>query len=1128
MVFQIFILSLPPRVLVCLILNLSTGMKRILLLGMFFLVVSATSLWAQQRKVAGKITDDAGEGLPGVNVVVKGTTIGVTSDLDGNYQISIPDDNVVLIYSLVGMTTQEVTVGARSTIDIEMVLDTTALEEVVVTALGVSRSTKALGYAVQKVDKDDLVRSGASSAVDALVGKAAGVQITRSSGAAGGGSRIVVRGQTSMVGNNQAIIVIDGVRTNNETIDRLTDLTAGTAQTNRLADLNVADIESVSVLKGAAATALYGTAGSTGVILITTKKGKGYARGGSGRGFNINYSSQVAFDQITTTPALQTIYAQGVGGVYKDPSTGTHRSWGPRISQLEYASDGTHENAPEEKGAFDEAGNYLFDKNGFLVPKGTGNGTPAKVYDNVSDVFQVGVTRTNAISISGGGDVATFRFSASDHNQEGITPNEEYLRKTASIASTLQATDALSFSATLNYARSDHQRIQQGSNTSGLLLGLYRTPASFDNSNGFGADAVNEPSSYIFANGNQRNYRGGGGYDNPFWVTNNALRDEEVHRVFGNFQANYKINDWLNLGMNLGTDIANDFRKQNFEINSQTNTGGAIILDEYTTRQTDFYLNLSGSGSLNEDFSLNYLTGINVFHFNRHNVFTEGKALVFQGFSDISNATSISAAEEDTKYRTLGFFGQVEVGWKNTAFVTVTGRQDYDSRLVSPGKFDAGKIGFFYPSVSTSFIFTEFIPSNAILSFGKLRASWAQVGAPPPFAYLTSTSYETDEVGDGWGDAIKWPIQNVTSFELDNQLGNSELTPELSTTIELGVDMRFFEGKAGLDVTYFTRKSEDAILNASLAKSSGYSSVWSNSGEIKSTGLEITVDATPVSSGNFSWNTQLNWSTSESLVKKLAPGIERLFLAGFSSAGTYLVAGNSYGAIFGGAYLRQAAGGKTDPDSNLNIPGGPLLIDDDPTSNAYGYQIADTKQRAIGDPNPDFILGWNNTLSYKNVSVSFLLDWREGGDLWNGTAWALSFFGRSQLTADTREESPIILNGVKKKAGTPNDIPIVRDQNYWTSSLGGFGAVGEHFVQDGGWIRLREVSVNYSLPSSLFADNFIKGINVGFVGRNLLAHWEYDGVDPETSLTGTGNGQGFDYFNQPSTRTLLFKASINL
>ncbi|MEM0939169.1 MAG: SusC/RagA family TonB-linked outer membrane protein [Bacteroidota bacterium] len=1094
-------------------------MKRILLLS--FLVLSVMASAIAQRTVSGKVTDESGEALPGVNVLIQGTTTGTQTDLDGNFRISV-EEGETLVFSYVGFESQEVNVGSRTVIDIAMG-GATELDEVVVTALGVQRNEKALGYAVQAVDSDAIINSGASSTVDALVGKAAGVQITRSSGAAGGGSRILIRGNTSMVGNNQPIIVIDGVRTNNDTDNRTQDETSGTAQSNRLMDLNPEDIESVNILKGAAAAALYGTAGSTGVILITTKRGK------KGQGLSVSVTSQVAFDEITTTPKLQSLYAQGTDGSYRDPSTGSSTSWGPRIDQLEYATNLDHPDVPGS-GAFFDDGTYRYDRNGFLVPLGTGNGIPANTYENVDDFWQTGVTLTNSLSISGGSEKATFRFSVSDHNQDGITPNEEYTRRTAKVATSLNPTDALSFNASLNYTRSDHVRVQQGSNTSGLLLGMYRTPSSFDNANGFSADdAVDEPSSYIFPDGSQRNYRGGGGYDNPYWTVNNTLKNEEVHRVFGNFQTNYGLSDWVNFGLNIGVDVTTDNRKQDFEINSRTNASGQVFLDEYNTTQTDFYLNISGQGELNQDFSLNYLAGVNLFSYDQHQLYVQGDALVFQDFLDVSNATSVSSEEDDTKYRTIGFYGSLETSFRNIAFLTVTGRQDYDSRLVVPGDFDAGNVGFFYPSVSGSVVFTELLPDNNILSFGKARVSWAEVGGPPPFEYLTETYYEnTVGIGSGWGPSMVWPINGVTSFELDETQGNSSLEPEKTTTIEYGLDLRFLNGRVGVDITYFDRKTEDAILDASVAGSSGYTNTWVNAGKMSADGWEITINATPISRGGITWDTQLNYTSNETIVDELAPGIERLFLAGFTSSGTYLVAGNPYGAIFGGVYLREQAG--TDADTDLNIPGGQIVINSDPSSVEYGYQDIDDVQRAIGDPNPDFLIGWNNNITYKNWSVGALLDWREGGDMWNGTAWALSFFGRSQLTADTRAEAPILLPGVINNGDgsfSENNIPIVRDENYWTSGVGGFGAVAEQFVQDGGWIRLREVSLSYRFPSQFLGQDFIKGGSIGFIGRNLWYDWSYDGVDPETSLTGTGNGQGFDYFNQPGTKTYIFKLSLN-
>jgi len=1092
---------------------------------MMFVCLSMTFA---QRTVSGNIVDTGGFPLIGANVLVKGTTIGTITDIDGNYSLEVPDGTNTLVVSYTGYTTQEVDIAGISTANVTLA-EGELLSEVVVTALGIERDEKALGYSVQEVKATDITRSGASNPVDALVGKASGIQVTRSSGSVGGGSRILVRGVTSMVGDNQPLIVIDGVRTNNETLLSQAN-TAGTAASNRLMDLNPEDIESMNVLKGAAATALYGTAGATGVILITTKKGS------AGDQFNVNYTTSLGFDNITNTIDLQNVYAQGTRGIHTGPETGASGSWGPRIADLEYATDKDYYDAnirPQYNDlfgntrdytalAFNADNEYQYDNNGYLVPAGQGNGQRANVYDNIRPFFQTGQTLTNSISIDGGGQTASFRLSLSDLRASGVVPSESYDRKTVKLASTLRPTDKLTFSGSVNYTKSDYVRVQQGSNTSGLLLGLLRTPASFDNANGFSpSEAVDSPSSYVFPDARQRNYRGGGGYDNPYWSVNNSLGNETVDRTFGNVKVDYELSPWAILGLNIGYDLTSDRRKQDFEINSRTAPGGRILLDEFAINQFDNYLTLRGNGPLSDEINFNYLVGLNSFSFNNKRTNVTGDGLVFPGFRDISNTTSLASFNDEIRWNTLGFYGQVEAGYKSLLYLTVSARQDYDSRLGDPSDFSLGRTGFFYPSTSLSFVFSELMNGTGPLSFGKFRASWAQVGAGPPDPYSTSSVFVSPTIGDGWGDDITFPISGVSGFDQSSLLGNSALTPELSTTIELGLDLRFLNDRVGLDATYYTRNTKDAILFASLPSSTGFTNVWLNSGEMTSSGIELTLNATPISTSKFNWNTQLNFTKSKNIVDKLAPGIERLFLAGFSSAGTYLVTGNQYGAIFGGAYLREEAGTATDTD--LNIPGGQIVINDDPASNEYGYEAVDQVQRAIGNPNPDFIIGWNNTLTFGNFSANFLLDWREGGDLWNGTAWALSFFGRSQLTADTREEAPTPIQGVLSD-GTPNDIPVVRDQSYWTSSLGGFGAVGEQFVQDGGWIRLREVGLSYQLPSTI---SWLKGGSVGISGRNLWFTTEYDGIDPETSLTGTGNGQGFDYFNMPSTKSVIVKLSLN-
>ncbi|NNC71155.1 MAG: SusC/RagA family TonB-linked outer membrane protein, partial [Flavobacteriaceae bacterium] len=641
--------------------------------------------FAQEKTITGTVSEDSGP-LPGVSVVIKGTSTGTETDFDGNYSITANTGDV-LIFSFVGMATQEKVVGDSNTINVVLVADN-VLEEVVVTAYGIKKEKRSVGYAVQEVGGDEIVNSGASNVLDALSGKSSGVQITRSSGSAGGGSRILIRGATSMVGNNQALIIIDGVRSNNETLNAQAN-TAGTAQSNRLMDLNSEDIENISVLKGAAATAIYGTAGSGGVILITTKKGA------AGQKFQVSVSSQVAFDEISQQIALQSRYAQGrlVGGVptWRGPETGESGSWGPALADLEYSTDpNAYDSANGDfADAFDNEGNYLWDNNGFLVGRGLGNGQPANNYNKINseDFYQTGVSITNNIGISGSTENMTYRFSASDLKQEGIVPNETYDRRTFNLGATLKANDKLSFETAMNYTRSDYNRIQQGSNTSGLLLGLYRTPATFDNTNGLGADAaVDNRLAYEFADRSQRNYRGGGGYDNPYWVINNAPGDEEVHRFFGNFKTNYALNNWVNFGLNVGVDVTTDKRKQSFEVGSRTNPTGRIIIDEYLTRQSDVNLFVTGDGDITDDFSFNYLLGANWFSFVRDRTNAVGIGLLFPGFMDISNTTTVTSFEDVNRYRSMGVFMNAQVGWKNMLYLNFSARQDYDSRLRDPAR----------------------------------------------------------------------------------------------------------------------------------------------------------------------------------------------------------------------------------------------------------------------------------------------------------------------------------------------------------------------------------------------------------------------------------------------------------
>ncbi|MEM8845946.1 MAG: SusC/RagA family TonB-linked outer membrane protein [Bacteroidota bacterium] len=1047
----------------------------------FVLFVSVFSVtMAQEKQVSGNVTDQNGLPLPGVSVVVVGTTTGTQTDFDGNYFLSASIGQV-LRFSYLGQKTVERTIGNSTIVNIQMEEDAEALEEVVVTAQGIRRETRALGYAVQKVSSETIQRSNAQDPITALTGQAAGVQITNTSGSAGAGSRIVIRGQTTLDGDNQALIIVDGVRINNSQFNT-EPRTAGVAGSNRGMDINPNDIESINVLKGAGAAALYGVEGGNGVIIITTKKGT------SGKP-KINVRSNVMFTSANKFAPLQNTFVQGSEGVWLGPETGESGSWGPSKENL-----------------FWDGSNYEYDRNGRIIEGGENGGVPFQPYD-VYDVFTTGITTENSVSFSAGSEKTTFRFSYGDLNEGGIVPKNTFRRKTMNFAGSAKMNEKLNLRFTATYTQSNARRIQQGSNISGLMLGLLRTPISFDNSNGLDNPADNS-AAYEFEDGTQRNYRGGGGYDNPYWTINNAPYTDEVNRLITSMGIDYSFADWLKFSATIGVDTYADTRVQFFDIGSRTNSAGAIFLDDYNYRHLDSYYNLNGDFDFGEDFSLGYLVGVNIYSEERTRNFTQGNDLGVKGFNNITNASAVIADYDLFREKNVGFYGQLNLAYKNWAYLTLTGRQDYLSTLENPQNFSLSDIALFYPSANLGIVFSEVFEQNDFLSFGKLRLSWAQVGAGAPDTYATTTAFEVADITDGWAEGFTFPFDGNAGFQINDDLGNTNLVPSTVTTQEIGLDLRFFKGRFSLDLAHYQRLAEDQILAVTIANSTGFNSSFLNSGELETTGYEAVLNAKIFNGTDFKWGLGINFDKSETIVNSLAEGVEEQLLGGFV---IYNIPGFRYGQIYGGAFLRDDQGR--------------ILIEDDIESPNYGYQIADPELKVIGDPTPDFTIGFNNTFSWKDLTLNFLLEWKEGGEMWNGTDWALSFFGRSKLTEDRNET--VVIEGVKRSNGATNDIPVQLGQFYHQSSgLSGFGSVDEAFVQSTSWLRLRTLNLNYDITRILKSD-FFDSVSLSFTGNNLWLQTDYNGVDPETSLTGAGsNGQGSDYFNNPGTKSYGF--GINL
>ena len=1095
-------------------------MKKLSLILTLFLFVLGTAM--AQRTVSGVLTDDAGEPLIGANILVKGTTAGTVTDIDGKYTLRVPEGYDVLVVSYTGYESQEITLGASNVVDVTMTEGIT-LSEAVVTALGIQREEKALGYAVQEVDGDEVLEANTVSVVEALSGKAAGVFVNQSSGAAGASSRIVLRGQTSFNGSNQALIVIDGVRLDNSEENSERGL-YGVANSNRGIDINPNDVESVTVLKGASATALYGVEGARGVVLITTKKGK------SGEGIGVDFGANLTFSERSQIVELQDKYAQGFNGGWLGPETGWLASWGPLADTLYW--DGS---------------DYDYDKNGRIVGQSDPN-RQAKFepYDNVDDLYQTGVRWNTSVALTGGSDVINWRLSLGHMDEEGIVPKNTFDRSNVGIAFGARPVPKLDISGSINYIHTAGRRIQQGSNTSGLNLGLFRTPISFDNSNGF-SDAEDQPTAYQFPDGRQRNYRGGGGYDNPFWVVNLSPFFDNVNRMFGSVKATYEFSKWFALGTTIGSDFYTDNRKQEFEIGSRTFPGGQVFEDQYNYRHTDIYFNLLGGDNVgSSDFSINYNVGVNMYNEQKKQNYAQGDGLGFIGFRELSNTKVGVSRIDHVPFRTFSTFASVDFGFKNMVYLTLTGRNDWISTLINPNReFKAGDIDVFYPSASLSFVFSELMNNNSVLTFGKLRASYAEVGGGAPNPFLTSTNFIlpnqlglVTSLADGWTNGILFPLNNTLGYTFDMVKGNPDLIPSRTKDFEIGADLRFLKNRLGLDASYYIRNSVDQIIPVQVASSTGHQRAVFNSGELETKGVELVLRGTPVQSNTFSWDVSVNFSHWNTLVKSLPEGVPNQYIDGFTGSAIYNIApedtdgdGNpdteyEYGQIYGNPFQRaNTPDGKSfDPNLPYN-PDGALIIDDsgDPTTNAnYGYPLVDPIQRVIGNPNPDFLMGITNTLTWKGLSFSFLWDIKEGGDIWNGTKGALTFFGMTELTENRDlpgdyENTTNVFDGILASNGAVNTLKAPLDQWWYLGNGGGFGSVSEHFVEDGSYHKLRYARLGYNFGDMV---NGLDDLTLSVTGRNLVIITDYTGFDPELSLIGSGNGQGLDYFQMPSTRSV--------
>jgi len=1078
-------------------------MIRKLFLCVFTLLLTSSFMFAQ-RTVTGTVSESSGP-LPGASVIVKGTDAGTTTDFDGNYSISVPNDDSILIFSFLGYTTQEVLVGSRTTINITLSEDAQALDEVIVTALGLKENRDKLASTYSKIEADKLVQPVENKIIDGIAGKAAGVTINGTSGDPGAGSNIQIRGVSSLGGSSQPLIVVDGVPLNNDNISGSgdNDPSAGVSQQSRLNDLNPDDIESFQVFKGASAGALYGSRALNGVIVITTKKGK------AGK-LSATYSSGISIDEIAYRHPMQTSFGQGNGGSY---SPTAQRSWGDRISDRSGGADNV-----DTSGQFFQS--LVSDNIIYPIVSGGKNSTEIYTDRNFDQVFRNGITYDNKLSVSSGTEKGTFYLSAGHVKQDGIVESSFYKKTNFTLSATQNLTEKLSANFKANFIHTGSNRTQQGSNTAGLYLGLLRTPADFDQSDYIGNHHSSSGVVTQFRQRAYRRYRGDSDnaiYNNPLWTINEQKSTAKVNRFIGTGELNYKWNSNISSILRGGIDNYNDTRIYFFP----WYTAGAAR--RYGLLQDETILNEEINGDLLTNFNYdlsdnlgsNFVVGFGLNDRRRKRIFTQADNFIANFRSpldanEIAAKENITAETTLTSRRNIRFYGTANFDYADQLILQIGGA--YEKHSVLP-KSDNG---FFYPSVELGWTFSNALKNKGKLSFGKLRFAYGQV-ANVPIAHRAQTVFEVGTFST-FSDVIA--LEDFGGgFQLDERLGNPGLKPEIKTEYEFGLDLRFFKNRLTVSSTYYTNETVDVLLDISIPTSLGFEEIYGNGATIENKGFELELKYDFLKKEDWRGSVAVNFSRNRNLVSKLTGGGIINFTDG-SSIQSVAKEGFPLGVLSTQGALR---------DDNGN-----MILD------SNGFPQVDTRgDLIVGDPNPDWRGGVQFDLSYKNLSLSGLIDTSQGNDFAERTRFITSFFGTHADVGNTitLAENLVNFDGDVIPAGSSvrGNIEnfgggnVLLDESYYTTLWGfGDGKLNEFAVHDGSWTRLRELSLSYTLNSEKFkkATGF-ESIVFTASGRNLVIWTDVVGIDPDINQYGVGRGKGLDYFSNPGSRTYAFGVKFN-
>lgn len=1063
------------------------------ILGLLFVLIGHL-LYAQTQTINGTVTDADGIPLPGVNVFIKGSTTGTQTDFDGLYTIEANQGDV-LVFSFVGKETQEITVGNNTTIDVILSDSAAELEEVVVTALGISREKRSLGYASQQLEGEEITKSRNSNALNSLSGQVAGVQITNNSGQLGGSTRIVLRGVGSVTQGNKPLIVVDGIPLDNSNYnsESAQDGGGGYDYGDAGADINPDDIASMNVLKGGAAAALYGTRASNGAIIITTKSGQ------EGKA-EITLNTGVSFESINIIPQVQKLYGGGGGDAstlepgsfdqvtidgttYSVPQFGVDESWGPRydpnVEVLHW--DAFDPEFPED----------------YLNPR------PWVYPDNdKEDFFNTGVSTNNGVAFSLGTEKATMRLSINNTQSKGIVPNSKLDKTSLNFNGNSKLTDKLEFDAGVNLTITDgFNRPAFGYDGNSVILQFFQ----------FGQTQLDYErlKKYKLPNGTQRTWNRISATnpnprytDNPYWIINESYSEDKRTRWFGNIGAKYNFTDKLYVTAKVYMDNY-DFRvAERIAIGSQAQSEYYEIDRDFSEINYEAILHYDDD-FFNEVLNVNTFVGVNKRDNNYKSISgrTQG-GLVVGNIYNINNSVANPLVVDYDEFKQIeSVFASASFGFDNIVFLTVTGRNDWSSTL------PASNNSFFYPSINGSFVFSQVIEKDW-LSFGKIRGGYAEVGSDTD-PYRLRNTYES-----------RVPFFGAIRYNQPDQNNNANLRPETKKTWEVGLEMGFLRNRINFDVTYYDELTEDLITPVQVDPSTGYNTTVANAGKLSNKGIEVLLNVTPIKTDDFDWNLTWNFAKNENELLELLPGVNSLEIASFPFKGVTLnaIVGERYGIIRGTDFVYDDSGNKV--------------------VNASGRYLSTATVQNLGSILPDYNMGIRNSFRFKNFDFSFLIDMQKGGvyrsltNIWGHYSGILE----STVGNNMREEG-IIIDGVTGDVtyaddgsytvtNTAENTTVISAQRWGTDHY--FGPDSQN-VFDADYWKLREVALGYTLPKEWLGKSGINSVRLSAFGRNLLV-WglDNDNFDPEVATGGSGNIQGSEGGSLPSTRTYGLNVEIKL